>query len=183
MNKFSALEIGVVLPDAGISLLLKDILSGAGYSVHIIEEARCADLVRTKKEIDAWVFDAQSEKVFYALSKTQKILMPVDDIPSPDETVKFANWSRAFLRQINLTTGKNNKNSRAISEDWNLIKGVWVLAGSAGATTAVQTFLNAFTTAPPVGFLYAQHFSVGQQKQLQQLTTENPIFHIDVGNR
>ena len=181
MNKFSALEIGVVLPDVGISLLLKDILSGAGYSVHIIEEARCADLVRTKKEIDAWVFDAQSEKVFYALSKTQKILMPVDDIPSPDETVKFANWSRAFLRQINLTTGKNNKNSRAISEDWNLLKGVWVLAGSAGATTAVQTFLNAFTTAPPVGFLYAQHFSVGQQKQLQQLTTENPIFHIDVG--
>jgi chemosensory pili system protein ChpB (putative protein-glutamate methylesterase) len=63
----------------------------------------------------------------------------------------------------------------------NEIKGVWVLAGSAGATTAVQTFLNVFKSAPPVGFLYAQHFSVTQQKQLQQLTAENPIFTIDVG--
>ena len=175
------IEIGIILSDVRISLLLKGILLDAGYSVLVGEEANCADLVRTKKEIDAWVFDAQSEKIFYALSKTQKILLPVDDIPSPDETVKFRNWSCAFLRQINLTTGKNNKNIRAVGDDWNLIKGVWVLAGSAGATTAVQTFLNAFTTAPPVGFLYAQHFSVTQQKQLQQLTAENPIFKIDVG--
>ena len=181
MNKLSVIEIGIILPDVRISLLLKGILSDAGYSVLIGEEENCADLVRTQKEIDAWVFDAQSEKVFYALSKTQKILLPVDDIPPPDETVKFRNWSCAFLRQINLTTGKNNKNIRAVSDDWNVIKGVWVLAGSAGATTAVQTFLNAFTTAPPVGFLYAQHFSVTQQKQLQQLTAENPIFKIDVG--
>lgn len=63
----------------------------------------------------------------------------------------------------------------------NQIKGVWVLAGSAGATTAVQTFLNAFKRVPPVGFLYAQHFSITQQKQLQQLTAENPLFTIDVG--
>ncbi|MEH6568916.1 MAG: chemotaxis protein CheB, partial [Halioglobus sp.] len=181
VNKLSTVAVGIILSDVRISLLLKGILSDAGYSVHIGEEANSDDLIRNKKEIDVWVFDAQSEKVSYTLSKTQKLLLPVDDIPSPEDTVKFRNWSCAFLRKIDLTTGKNDIKTRAVSGDWNMTKGVWVLAGSAGATTAVQSFLNAFTTAPPVGFLYAQHFSVTQQKQLQQLTAENPIFKIYVG--
>ena len=181
MNKVSVPEIGIILSDVQISLLLKDILSDAGYKVFVGEEANSSHLVRTKTAVDAWVFDAQSENVFYTLSKAQKMLLPVDDVPSPNDTVKFQNWSRALLRQIDLTTGKTSANFSAVSDDWNEIKGVWVLAGSAGATTAVQTFLNAFKSAPPVGFLYAQHFLVTQQKQLQQLTAENPVFTIDVG--
>ncbi|MEH6580630.1 MAG: chemotaxis protein CheB [Halioglobus sp.] len=59
------------------------------------------------------------------------------------------------------------------------VKAVWVLAGSAGASTAVQAFLNAFRKIPPVAFLYAQHFSVDEQ-QLSQLTPENPLFSMAV---
>lgn len=76
---------------------------------------------------------------------------------------------------------KTSSTSATVANNLNSIKAVWVLAGSAGATTAIQEFLNGFTCAPPVGFLYAQHFSVSGQKQLQQLTAENPIFSIDIG--
>ncbi len=40
---------------------------------------------------------------------------------------------------------------------WGEVRGVWLLAGSAGATAAIQAFLNSFTEPPPVAFLYAQH--------------------------
>ena len=63
---------------------------------------------------------------------------------------------------------------------WEDVEAVWVLAGSAGAGSAVRDFLNAFTAAPPVAFIYALHFDPDKQEQLQQLTLENPAFNLQL---
>jgi len=41
---------------------------------------------------------------------------------------------------------------------------------------AVQQFLNAFPTPPPVAFIYAQHFDPDTQEHLHHLTAENALF-------
>jgi chemotaxis response regulator CheB len=63
---------------------------------------------------------------------------------------------------------------------WDRVKAVWLLAGSAGATGAVQRFLAAFRTCPPVAFVYAQHYDPARQEQLRQLTASNLIFHMEL---
>jgi len=64
---------------------------------------------------------------------------------------------------------------------WQDVEAVWVLAGSAGASSAVQQFLNAFEVPPPVAFIYAQHYDPARQEQLLQLTAENPAFQLVLG--
>ncbi len=56
-----------------------------------------------------------------------------------------------------------------------------MLAGSAGAGSAVQAFLNSFEAIPPVAFIYVQHYESKKQSQLQQLTAENPAFTMVLG--
>ncbi len=60
------------------------------------------------------------------------------------------------------------------------VRGTWLLVGSAGATGAVQAFLDAFRKPPPVGFLYAQHYDPARQQQLRQLTAVNPGFNMSL---
>lgn len=57
---------------------------------------------------------------------------------------------------------------------------MWLLAGSAGATAAVQRFLGSFRQCPPVAFLYAQHYDPARQEQLGQLTASNPAFRMEL---
>lgn len=64
--------------------------------------------------------------------------------------------------------------------DLSVSRGTWLLAGSAGATAAVQAFLDAFRQAPPVAFLYAQHYDPTRQQQLRQLTAANPGFSMSL---
>jgi len=64
---------------------------------------------------------------------------------------------------------------------WQEAEAVWVLAGSAGASSAVQQFLNAFEVPPPVAFVYAQHYDPARQEQLLQFTAENPAFKLVLG--
>ncbi|GAB3283593.1 chemotaxis protein CheB [Parahaliea aestuarii] len=58
------------------------------------------------------------------------------------------------------------------------VQAVWLLAGSAGATAAVQRFLGAFRRRPPVAFLYAQHYDPLRQDQLRHLSSPSPLFHM-----
>jgi chemosensory pili system protein ChpB (putative protein-glutamate methylesterase) len=65
--------------------------------------------------------------------------------------------------------------------DWGGVKAVWLLAGSAGATAAVQQFLTGFrASCPPVGFIYAQHYDPARQEQLRQLTASNDLFQMEL---
>ena len=56
-----------------------------------------------------------------------------------------------------------------------------LLAGSAGATSAVQQFLNVFERPPPVAFIYAQHYDPDKQYQLEQYSLQNGAFSLCVG--
>jgi chemosensory pili system protein ChpB (putative protein-glutamate methylesterase) len=61
-----------------------------------------------------------------------------------------------------------------------VVKGIWLLAGSAGATGAIQQFLSSFRTCPPVAFLYAQHYDHRRQDHLRQLTSDNKLFQMEL---
>jgi chemosensory pili system protein ChpB (putative protein-glutamate methylesterase) len=63
------------------------------------------------------------------------------------------------------------------------IRSVWLLVGSTGAGDALQTFLNYFRTAPPVAFIYAQHYDPLHQEHLRELTLENSAFTLRVADR
>lgn len=63
---------------------------------------------------------------------------------------------------------------------WNAVEAVWLLAGSAGATAAVQRFFSGFAGCPPVAFLYAQHYDPSRQEQLAQLTASNSQFRMEL---
>jgi len=60
------------------------------------------------------------------------------------------------------------------------LRGIWLLAGSAGATTAIQQFFGALESVPPVGFIYAQHFDPNQQQQLHEHDLDNADFQLSV---
>ena len=81
-----------------------------------------------------------------------------------------------------MTNFPNHKDTRndqlGLESRWQDVEAVWVLVGSAGAGLAMQQFFNAFEVPPPVAFIYAQHYDPGKQDQLQQLTTENPLFKL-----
>jgi chemosensory pili system protein ChpB (putative protein-glutamate methylesterase) len=77
-------------------------------------------------------------------------------------------------------SGSATPGGRRPGERWSEVRGVWLLAGSAGATGAIQTFLNAFRQPPPVAFIYAQHLDPAQQHQLQRFTVQNKRFSLSV---
>ncbi|WP_187276459.1 chemotaxis protein CheB [Parahaliea maris] len=60
------------------------------------------------------------------------------------------------------------------------LEAVWLLAGSAGATVAVQRFFASFRRRPPVAFLYAQHYDPARQEQLRQLTCASDLFQMEL---
>lgn len=75
----------------------------------------------------------------------------------------------ATLRQAEVSGGLTSR-----------IQAVWLLAGSAGATAAVQRFLASFRRCPPVAFLYAQHYDPARQEQLRQLTCSSELFQMEL---
>jgi chemosensory pili system protein ChpB (putative protein-glutamate methylesterase) len=71
---------------------------------------------------------------------------------------------------------------RTEANRWGEVRGVWLLAGSAGATAAIQAFLNSFEKPPPVAFLYAQHLDPAQQHLLQSFTVQNRQFSLCIAD-
>ena len=130
------------------------------------------------------MFDARSETLFDVLAGTGKFLLPADNAPPCANEDSFRGWSAGLLKQVDSAMGEQSR-EKAIKQfgcNGSRLRSVWVLAGSAGATTAIQTFLNTFRAPPPVGFIYAQHYAVEERKQLASRTAENPAFSIDVGD-
>jgi chemosensory pili system protein ChpB (putative protein-glutamate methylesterase) len=172
------LNIGLVLAGAARDAVVVA-LSQAGYEVHI---AATIDRVRAliaRNTMDAWIFDAQSDEVLELLLSTECFLLPADNIPASATSNGILSWVEGLMTQLGMAL--SSRSTPAMSNEanrWGEVRGVWLLAGSAGATAAIQAFLNSFAQPPPVAFLYAQHLDPAQQHLLQNFTVENKQFSL-----
>ena len=175
-------NIGLVLAgDARDPLVAA--LTRAGYEVHIAATPARVDALIARNLAEAWIFDARSEGVLEKLLLTGRYLLPADNMPSLLDRRTLSNWIEALLTQLDLALSvappsyRDGKVNR-----WGEVKSVWLLAGSAGATSAVQEFLNAFDEPPPVAFIYAQHLDPDQQHQLERFTLNNKKFSLRIAD-
>lgn len=183
MNRSLAPRIGILICSEPTASGLSELLQRAGYEV-LVESER---LVNHSQIEDAavlgWVSDTRSEEVFDWILGTGKPLFPANNAPGVDSKKEFYDWSSDLLQQINAAFPNALDESRLPDTTTSSPHSddIWVLVGSAGAPSAVQRFLNSFTSLPPVGFIYAQHFAVSEQRVLAQLSAENPLFSMEVG--
>lgn len=175
-------NIGLVLDGEARNPLVAA-LTRAGYEVHIAATAARLDALIARDLAEAWIFDARSEGVLEKLLLTGRYLLPADNMPGQRDRRALSNWIEALLMQLDLAlscTPSSYREGRA--SRWADVKGVWLLAGSAGATSAVQEFLNAFDEPPPVAFVYAQHLDPEQQHQLERFTLNNTKFSLRIAD-
>lgn len=171
-------HIGLVLTGAARDALATALVE-AGFEVHTASTiARVRTLV-ARTAVDAWVFDARSEDVLELLLTTGRFLLPADNIPPLQDAGAISSWARNLVTQLDVALSAGAAPGDAGATDrWDEVRGVWLLAGSAGATGAVQDFLNAFRQPPPVAFLYAQHLDPALGRVLQRFTPQNTEFSL-----
>ena len=172
--------IGLALSGVARDALLAALVR-AGFDVQVaVDISRVRSLIR-RGGVDAWIFDARAEDVLELLLPTGCFLLPADNIPDTAQALGIGRWVDALLDQLHLAVAVDSV-SPAVGRmnRWHEVRGVWLLAGSAGATSAVQEFLNAFAEPPPVAFLYAQHLDPSQHQLWQQFTLQNKRFSLSV---
>ncbi|MEZ5503585.1 MAG: hypothetical protein R3E50_13340 [Halioglobus sp.] len=167
-------NIGLVLPGPARDSVVAA-LARAGYEVHVAVSAERVRTMLARGSVDAWIFDARSEDILEVLLTSGSYLLPADNIPSPAHGVPFSLWVEGLLTQLAVALSGHGARSGS-GEGWRDVRGVWLLAGSAGATAAIQEFLGAFRQPPPVAFLYAQHLDPGQHQQRVDLPCRTRSF-------
>jgi chemosensory pili system protein ChpB (putative protein-glutamate methylesterase) len=158
---------------------LVDALVKAGYEVHIAASVARVESLIAKNVVDAWIFDASADDVLDLLLGTRSFLLPADNIPTTVDRRSYSHWVERLMTQLEaalLSRAGGGRTGRV--NRWGDVQGVWLLAGSAGATSAIQAFLNAFKQPPPVAFIYAQHLDPAQRHQLQSFTVQNTQFSL-----
>lgn len=156
-------------------------LSRAGHEVHVAADTMRVQSMLDKQLVDAWIVEAHAEAVLGQLLPTGCYVLPADNIPDVSSRQRFNLWMDSVLRQLEIALLRPPVIASISSRQrWQEVQAVWLLAGSAGATDAVQQFLNAFTEQPPVAFLYAQHLDPQLHHQLERFTLGSDLFSLAV---
>ncbi len=180
VSSSSPANIGLVLAGTDANAVVAA-LAQAGYEVHVAANMARVRALLARGVVDAWIFDARSDDVLDVLLTTDCFLLPADNIPNAADKVSFSPWIEGLITQLAAAFSRRAAPVRAGTPDrWSEVQAVWLLAGSAGATSAIQAFLNAFTQPPSVAFIYAQHLDPGQQHQLQRFTVQNQQFSLAI---
>jgi chemotaxis response regulator CheB len=154
-------------------------LSQAGYEVQIAANIDRVRALLARHSVDAWIFDARADDVLELLLPTGCFLLPADNIPDQASSGLVLAWVEGLMTQLDAALAAHRARDQPSAIDrWGEVRGVWLLAGSAGATAAIQTFLDTFSKAPPVAFLYAQHLDPDQEHQLSSFTVKNTLFSL-----
>ncbi len=154
-------------------------LSQAGYEVQVAANIDRVRALIARNSVDAWIFDARSDDVLELLLPTGRFLLPADNIPELAASDIIRSWVEGLLTQLGVALSSGSGPAlRRVANRWGEVRGVWLLAGSAGATAAIQLFLNSFAQPPPVAFLYAQHLDPAQQHLLRSFTVQNKQFSL-----
>jgi chemosensory pili system protein ChpB (putative protein-glutamate methylesterase) len=172
------LNIGLALSGIARDALLAALVR-AGFDVQVASDVARVRSLLARRSVDAWIFDARAEDVLELLLPTGCFLLPADNIPADTQMGSVSRWVDALLNQLTVAVAVNSMPAGVHAIDrWPEVRGVWLLAGSAGATGAVQEFLNAFEQPPPVAFLYAQHLDPTQHQLWQRFTLQNKRFNL-----
>ena len=173
-------KIGLALKGVARDPLIAT-LSRAGYDIHVAADKSRIQTMLARNVVDAWVFDAREDDVYDLLRSAPCFLLPADNPPDPADSQRFSAWADGLLKQLDAAliggAAPGGDNDHGL---WSEVDSVWLLAGSAGATAAVQEFFNAFRQPPPVAFIYAQHYDPNKQHQLQSFTLQNTQFSLSV---
>ena len=176
------LNIGLVLTGAARDAVVVA-LSQAGYEVHIAANIDRVRALIARNTVDAWIFDTRADDVLELLLPTGRFLLPADNIPESATPSVIRSWVVGLMRQLGVALSNGSAPAlRNMADRWGEVRGVWLLAGSAGATSAIQAFLNCFSQPPPVAFLYAQHLDPAQQHLLQSFTLQNKQFSLCIAD-
>lgn len=173
-----AKTVGLALPGFARDVLAAALVR-AGFDVQLATDITRVRALVARGAAQAWIFDARVDAMLDALLPSGCFLLPADNIPDEAAPPVVARWVDALLAQLEMAVavdaaplvGRNR---------WSEVRAVWLLAGSAGATSAVQAFLAAFEQPPPVAFLYAQHLDPAQEALWQQFTLPNTHFTLSM---
>lgn len=156
-------------------------LAKAGHDVHVAADELRVQSMIDREVVDAWIVEAHAEAVLHQLLPTGCYVLPADNIPDVSGRQRFAIWINSVLRQLEIALLRPPVvASMSSRRRWQEVQAVWLLAGSAGATDAVQQFLNGFNEQPPVAFLYAQHLDPQLHHQLERFTLSSELFSLSV---
>jgi len=177
-----AANIGLMLTGAARDAVVVA-LSQAGYEVHIAATLARARALIARDSVDAWIFDARADDVLELLLPTGRFLLPADNIPDTAATSALLAWVEGLMAQLDVAMMSRGAATATHldASRWGEVRGVWLLAGSAGATAAIQAFFNGFAQPPPVAFLYAQHLDPAQQQHWHTFTVQNTAFSLRAG--
>ena len=177
------MNIGLVLAGAARDAVVAA-LSQAGYEVHIAANIDRVRALIARNAVDAWIFDARADDVLDLLLPTGRFLLPADNIPESATASIIRSWVETLMRQLGVALSSGSARAQSnLVDRWREVRGVWLLAGSAGATSAIQAFLNCFSQPPPVAFLYAQHLDPAQQHLLHSFTLQNTQFSLCIADQ
>jgi len=173
-------NIGLVLAGAARDAVVAA-LAQAGYEVHVAANIARVRALLARAAVDAWIFDARSDDILELLLTTDCFLLPADNVPNAADSRSFSPWVEGLITQLEVAVaGRATQDNARQATRWSEVRAVWLLAGSAGATGAIQAFLNVFRQPPPVAFIYAQHLDPAQQHQLQRFTVQNKQFSLSI---
>ena len=164
------LTVGIALPPS-YALALSRALQTRGHDAEMAATPALIRALVREGHCGIWVFDDSAAEAMEKLSLADSILIPIEVLPDSKDTDALAAWVRGVIGQIESQTDEPADVP---------VRAVWLLAGSAGAAPAVQSFLNALAHPPPVAFLYAQHFDADRQDQLTELVPENAQFSMEL---
>ena len=121
--------------------------------------------------VDIWVIDCDDpDAIAEDLADIDNPVVALSNRPDPDDKDAYRYWGDRILRTLDRWTANawHSRASEATSrpERFAAVKGVWLLAGSAGMEAAVAEFFEAMPRVPPVAFLYAQHVESGEELAL-----------------
>jgi len=159
--------IGVIC-DASFSVLAARIKQ-AGYRIARISPEMLLD--GRRPAVDIWVVDcADSDRVADAIAELDAPVVALSNRPDVSDIEAYRAWANRIVSTLNRWTAdawQGRPDAATSSADhFAAVDGVWLLAGAAGAETAIREFLEALTWVPPVTFLYAQHVSPVDQRAL-----------------
>ena len=174
-------RVGLVLAGEAREQLQR-ILCQSGYEVQVGESPGNVLSMANSGRFDAWLICVKEEELLGPLLGTGKFILPAENPPPVQEGPAFDAWAMGLVARLDAALWDRPGSQAPAVSGWDQVKSVWLIAGSTGATPALQQFLNALERPPPVAFLFAQHYDPHQQHQLQDLTLENTAFTLHLAN-
>ena len=166
--------IGVICDHS--SAVLAGRIKAAGYRItRVMPE----NLVQGElPAVSAWVIDCgDNTEVAEAMTWIEPQVLALSNRPDPSQLLDYRQWCERIIRTLDKWTADfwhaQVEPSPSSAQDYALVQGVWILAGSTGALGAVSEFFRAFTHIPPVAFIYAQHIHADQQHLLTTIGRAN----------